>query len=74
MDYYNRKGDVIDAPEGTAYDANGFMYVGQGFVREINQEWTAGFAKTFSKIGVNAFVGGNKMTRKSEYIDASGYD
>jgi TonB-linked SusC/RagA family outer membrane protein len=74
MDYYNRKGDVIDAPEGTAYDPNGSMTESQEFRREINQEWTMGFDKAFGKINVNAFVGGNKMTRKNESISANGYD
>ncbi len=41
-------------------------------IREINYEWTLGFNKAFDKIGVNAFVGGNRMRRMYENISANG--
>lgn len=71
MDWYTRRGTSL-TPQGTGYNRNGGMSEGEDRVREVNLEWTLGFDKTFNKIGVNAFVGGNRMRRKYENIDANG--
>ena len=71
MDYYNRKTKTL-VPQGTGYQLGCAASEGVDMVREINQEWTLGFDKAFGKINVNAFVGGNKMVRKSENISANG--
>ena len=67
MDYYTRKYKEL-VPQGTGYQRGGAATEQTQQVREINQEWTLGFDKAFGKINVNAFVGGNKMTSKSETI------
>jgi TonB-linked SusC/RagA family outer membrane protein len=71
MDWYSRKTKSL-VPQGTGYQIGGAA--GEGFenVREINQEWMLGFDKGFGKVNVNAFVGGNKMTRNDEYTSANG--
>ena len=71
MDYFVRKTKSL-TPEGTGYQTGGAASEGLEQVREINQEWTMGFDKAFGKVNVNAFVGGNKMTRKDEYVSANG--
>ncbi len=71
MDWYSRKTKSL-VPQGTGYQIGGAA--GEGFenVREINQEWMLGFDKGFGKVNVNAFVGGNKMTRNNESTSANG--
>ncbi len=71
MDYYNRKTKSL-TPQGTGYQLGGSAGESVDMVREINQEWTLGFDKAFGKVNVNAFVGGNKMVRKSENVGAYG--
>ncbi|MBK8881545.1 MAG: TonB-dependent receptor [Bacteroidales bacterium] len=73
MDYYNRKVKEL-VPQGTGYQRGGAASEALQTVREINQEWILGFDKAFGKININAFAGGNKMTRKNEYISANGSD
>lgn len=71
MDWYTRKNTGL-IPQGTGYNRGGNTSQGQNNVREVNQEWILGFNKTYGKVNVNAFVGGNKMTRSSESISANG--
>lgn len=71
MDWYTRNNNSL-VPQGTGYQRGGAKSETSNFVREINQEWTLGADKEFGKVRVNAFVGGNKMTRESEAINASG--
>lgn len=71
MDWYTRKNTRL-TPEGVGYQLGGAMQEGEDRVREINAEWMLGVDKTFDKINVNAFVGGNKMERSSERIAADG--
>ena len=73
MDYYVRKSKGL-TPQGTGYQLGGSASESMQTVREINQEWTLGFDKAFGKINVNAFVGGNKMTRHNEVVAAYGSD
>ena len=72
MDYYTRKTENLDPPQGTSYDRGGGMSQTLETVREINQEWTLGFDKAFGKINVNAFVGGNQMRSSYENVSANG--
>lgn len=71
MDWYTRNNNSL-VPQGTGYQRGGSKSETSNFVREINQEWTLGADKEFGKVRVNAFLGGNKMTRESEAINASG--
>jgi TonB-linked SusC/RagA family outer membrane protein len=73
MDWYTLRRTSL-TPQGTGYQRGGAMSEGETRVREINYEWTAGFNKSFlnNKIGVNAFVGGNRMRREFESISANG--
>jgi TonB-linked SusC/RagA family outer membrane protein len=71
MDFFTRRSKQL-VPEGVGYQLGGALTEGEDRVRELNQEWILGFNKTFSKIGVNAFVGGNKMTRDNERMQAKG--
>jgi len=71
MDWYVRKTKSL-TPQGTGYQIGGAANEGETQVREVNQEWTLGFDKTFGKIGVNAFVGGNMMTNMNEHVGANG--
>jgi TonB-linked SusC/RagA family outer membrane protein len=71
MDWFTRIDDSL-TPEGTGYDLNGSRSERQLQNREINLEAILGFYKTFGKIDVNAFVGGNEMRRKYEDVTANG--
>ncbi|MDH3648613.1 MAG: SusC/RagA family TonB-linked outer membrane protein, partial [Saprospiraceae bacterium] len=68
--YFRRESDLV--PQGTSYQRGGSLREGTNRVREINYEWILGFDQTFDKISVNAFVGGNRMRRLGENIDANG--
>jgi len=72
MDFFTRTTSRIDPPQGEDWDPTGAASEGQAQTREVNQEWTLGFNKTYGKIAVNAFVGGNKMNRMNESITANG--
>jgi TonB-linked SusC/RagA family outer membrane protein len=71
MDWYTLRRTQL-TPQGTGHNRGGAMSEREDRVREINYEWTAGFNKVFDKIGVNAFVGGNRMRRSNENISANG--
>ncbi|MEP7107023.1 MAG: SusC/RagA family TonB-linked outer membrane protein [Ferruginibacter sp.] len=71
MDWYTLRRTQL-TPQGTGHNRGGGMSEREDRVREINYEWTLGFNKKFNKIGVNAFVGGNRMRRTSENISANG--
>ena len=71
MDWYTLRRTSL-TPQGTGHQRGGSMSEREDRVREINYEWTAGFNKAFDKIGVNAFVGGNRMRRSNENISANG--
>jgi TonB-linked SusC/RagA family outer membrane protein len=73
MDWYTLRRTSL-TPQGTGYQRGGAMSEGETRVREINYEWTLGFNKAFlnNKVGVNAFVGGNRMRRQFESISANG--
>ncbi len=73
MDWYTKRATSL-TPEGTGHNRDGGASETEDRMREINQEWMLGFNKGFGKIGVNVFVGGNKMTRESDNIDANGND
>ena len=71
MDWFTRR-DTNLVPEGTGYQLGGSRSEGEDRVREINLEWTLGANKNFGDFGINAFIGGNKMTRNYERISANG--
>jgi TonB-linked SusC/RagA family outer membrane protein len=71
MDWYTRRDQQI-VPQGTGHNRGGNMNEGEDRVREINLESIIGFNQTFGKIGVNAFVGGNRMRRSSERLNLTG--
>ncbi len=71
MDWYTRNNNFL-VPQGTGYLRGGSKWERSNFVREINQEWMLGGNKQFGRFGINAFVGGNKMVRESEEIQANG--
>ena len=48
-------------PEGTSYNRPGHAEEEYTRIQENNLEWTLHAEKEFSKIGINAFIGGNKM-------------
>jgi len=71
MDQYTKKGTQL-TPEGTGYQRGGNMTEYENRSQEINLEYIVGFNKTFGEINVNAFVGGNQMRAKGEYLAANG--
>ncbi len=66
MDWYTDKRRSIE-PYGTGYQALGAINEQVRTYREVNMEWMLGGQKQFGEFGINAFVGGNKMTRDYEY-------
>lgn len=71
LDWYTRRDESL-TPQGTGYQLGGALSIGEDRVNETNLEWMLGLDKTFGKISVNAFVGGNKMHRQWERIAANG--
>lgn len=75
MDWFTRRDHRL-IPQGTGHTRNGILEEGQDRVREINLETMLGFNKEFGLIGINAFVGANRMRRSSERmnINAAGFN
>lgn len=71
MDWLTRRSTSL-TPEGIGYNLGGSRSEGEARSREINAEWLLGVDKTFGKFNLNAFVGGNQMTREDENISANG--
>jgi TonB-linked SusC/RagA family outer membrane protein len=71
MDWYTLRGTQL-TPQGTGHNRGGSMSEREFRTREVNLQYMLGFNKTFNKIGVNAFVGGNRMRRENENINADG--
>jgi TonB-linked SusC/RagA family outer membrane protein len=71
MDWYTRKDQQI-VPQGTGHNRGGWMNEGEDRVREINLESILGFDKSFGRLSVNVFVGGNRMRRSSERLNLRG--
>lgn len=71
MDWFTRKDQQI-VPQGTGHQRGGSMNEGEDRVREINLEAMVGIDKTFGPIGINAFVGGNRMRRSNERLNLTG--
>lgn len=71
MDWYTLRNTQL-TPQGTGYERGGTITEREDRVREINLQSIIGFNKTFNHLGVNAFVGGNRMRRTSENISANG--
>lgn len=71
MDWFTKRGTQL-TPQGTGHNRAGSMTEYEYRTREINLQYMLGFDQTFGKIGVNAFVGGNRMRRTNEYVAALG--
>jgi TonB-linked SusC/RagA family outer membrane protein len=71
LDWYTRRATSL-VPEGTGYQRGGARTEAEQRVYEVNYEWMLGFDKTFGKVSVNAFVGGNKMNNAYEYLGLTG--
>ncbi|CAN5535957.1 SusC/RagA family TonB-linked outer membrane protein [soil metagenome] len=70
-DWFTRR-DTQIIPQGTGHTRGGNMYEGTDQVQETNLEAMLGFNKEFGVIGINAFVGANRMRRSFEQIRANG--
>ncbi|HEX8038144.1 MAG TPA: SusC/RagA family TonB-linked outer membrane protein [Chryseosolibacter sp.] len=71
MDWFSKRGTQL-TPQGTGHNRGGAMTENENRIRETNVEYRFGFDKMFGDIGVNAFIGGNAMKRKTEYMAANG--
>lgn len=71
LDWYTRRSTNL-TPEGTGYDLAGSRSENEDRVQEVNMEWILGGNKSFGKFNVNAFVGGNRMRRQSEFLGLNG--
>ncbi|PSL07689.1 SusC/RagA family TonB-linked outer membrane protein [Cecembia rubra] len=71
LDWFNRRGSNL-TPQGTGYNRGGEMSENSRNVSELNLEAIMGYNRTFGNYGVNVFVGGNRMRRKDETIEAYG--
>jgi TonB-linked SusC/RagA family outer membrane protein len=71
MDYYSRKERNIIA-QGTGHNRGGSLSEVLVNVREVNMESMIGANKEFGAIGLNVFVGANRMRRSFERIAATG--
>ena len=71
FDSFTRNNNQL-TPQGTGYALEGEIIEATDVINEINLEWILGIDKEFGKIRINSFVGGNKMTRSSEFIWAQG--
>ncbi len=67
LDWQTKNGTVI-TPYGTSYQRKGSMNEQETRIQEINYEWMAGYDNTWGKFGLNAFIGGNSMRRKYEFM------
>ena len=71
MDWWTSRSTVL-TPQGTGYDRNGRMRESDTQARETNLEWILGYQKQFDKLGINGFIGGNRMRTSWEQISANG--
>lgn len=71
MDWYTRRESNL-IPQGTGHTRGGTLTEATVGVREINMESLLGFNQQFGGIGVNAFIGANRMRRSFERIAANG--
>lgn len=71
MDWYTLRGSRL-TPQGTGHSRGGSISENENRTREVNFQYLLGFNKTFNSLGVNAFVGGNRMRRTGESISADG--
>lgn len=70
-DFSTKRGSY-NTPQGTGYRRGGELTEYETRVSELNIEGIVGFEKTFSKIGVKAFVGGNQMRGMWENLSLRG--
>ena len=73
MDRSTDRATVL-TPEGTGYEPVGRLYEYEETRSEINLEYVVGLNKTFGKININAFFGGNQMRKNFEFFRLNGSD
>ncbi|MDV3309628.1 MAG: SusC/RagA family TonB-linked outer membrane protein [Cyclobacteriaceae bacterium] len=73
MDWYTRRKHIV-GPQGTQHSPQGSVDENESRVREINIDWMAGVDKTFGRVGLNAFIGGQTMRRTREDLNLHGGD
>lgn len=71
MDWFTKKGVQL-SPQGTGFNRGGSMGEYENRRREINFQYLVGFQKTYGKIGIDAYFGGNRMRSEAEDISANG--
>ena len=71
MDWYTLRATNL-TPQGTGYQPGGSINEYERPNREVNLEYITGFNKSFGKINVDAFFGGNQMRKSSELFVLSG--
>lgn len=71
MDWYVRRARSL-TPYGTGYQRAGGLTESERRVREINLEGVLGFSDIYGDFSIDAFVGGNRMRRSSEYLGLGG--
>ncbi len=71
MDWFTRRERNV-TPYGTGYQRLGGINETERRVREINLEGILGFSDQYGDISIDAFVGGNQMTRSSETLSLNG--
>ncbi|HLA53490.1 MAG TPA: SusC/RagA family TonB-linked outer membrane protein [Flavitalea sp.] len=71
MDWQTRRDESI-TPQGTGHTRSGNITEGENRIREINLEYILGLDKTFGKVSVNAFFGGNRMRKSAERTSVTG--
>ncbi len=70
MDWLTRRSTGL-TPQGTGFLRDGSMNEGETRIRETNYQYTVGFQKKFGAIGVDAYVGGNRMRHSWENINVT---
>jgi len=71
IDRYNVRRTNLE-PYGTAYKPFGGINESERTVQEVNADFLLGTDLDFGTIGVNAFVGGNRMLRSDENLNING--
>lgn len=69
---FSTKRGTLSTPEGTGYRRGGELFEYETRISELNMEGILGFEKTFNKISVKAFAGGNQMRSMWENLSLEG--
>jgi TonB-linked SusC/RagA family outer membrane protein len=71
MDWWTSRRTTL-IPQGTGYNRSGQMVESDTRARETNIEWMVGYQQQFNKLGIDGFIGGNRMRSSWELISANG--